>query len=1219
LLENVPKGQWGEVDELPKLNAAGAGRNYGQGSFTYNDITYYYISFDAKFGDDISELWPCGVFESVTRVGKINDNKWSGEEAFVSAWNGEHHVKYSQDNVNETIKGVYERLDENLLFHPKYQKDEDGTVSYLCFWENGANGVGWNTPELYRYNIYLQTYSGMDLSGKTIIERETETGETITYYLADVYDTCDNSNPGEQTQVALHGYQKVTYAKARDGYQIYEIRDSNPKQYFEYKSLDETNDDTILQDPNRKQDYYDSRLYKEGYAMYFYYNANQHTLSFWNYDDHLVDGGGSKVSYQEPLRKYMEGITVGSTEYEGASDIVVKPEKYPASLEPGAYEFEGWYTSPNFEADTKVDPETAKMPDEPLILYAHWIPVTRTVKFFLTKDSMLAEKTIPEEMKELWEAKYSEPYPDNSPYNEFATLDPVPNGSYLPKINTPGVAEGSEYEAIHPRKGYHFVGWFYENEEGKETAFVYEHIPVTQDLELYAKWTTDIPYRYTVYFALDNDNDGKPDVDANGNYTYVAEPVTGSSLAGRTQTFSAKGGDDLYQAYREEYFPTASSHSLLIQIPDENGTVKNEYIFLYQQREAMPYKVRYLDEDGKALCPDVVVEDNKKIAVTEYFKFFEGYMPDAYQKTLTVTTNEEDNVIIFRYTKDAVHSVYAVNHYIQELNDDLTLKGWKLAEDLQGSGKIGDTIPADAIEIPGFTLSEDYTNGYNNDGISGYDESKLPAEVSKLTGTTLSGTLGASGLELNFYYTRNLYPYEFRYMLKDTNTVLKEPDFGKGAYDTYVTMEAGDISIDLDGDGNDENFRLYDPVEKEKSIHIIADGDALDPKYEVKEGDAKLNVSTFFYVRTTRDMTITKWLKATEGTTPDPDQEFTISLKIHATNGYHRNEYEYTKTGGETGILTPVVTDNSLLLFTLKAGQSITIKNLPTAQYTVSELNMPVGYYAEDLPKTYTLSMDTVPEDQQDKALNITVTNVYEPAALEISKTVEDPLKNKAPLESDFTFTVEFPGNVTPEASYAYTVQPAAGGGEESRTAQVKDSKLDITLKHGQVARFDNLPLGDYKVTESSSPLYKGYVRKDDAEFDQKLTETIKMARNETHRVDFKNEFLTQDLTITRKNASDPDQVFVYQVQRKGTDEVYTVTVRGADSTTIQSLPLGDYTVTQMNDWSWRYGDISQEVSLNEESSADVTFGADVTLTRWLDGCSNRIRNWKGGRKNDEK
>ena len=127
------------------------------------------------------------------------------------------------------------------------------------------------------------------------------------------------------------------------------------------------------------------------------------------------------------------------------------------------------------------------------------------------------------------------------------------------------------------------------------------------------------------------------------------------------------------------------------------------------------------------------------------------------------------------------------------------------------------------------------------------------------------------------------------------------------------------------------------------------------------------------------------------------------------------------------------------------------------------------------------------------------------------------------------------------------------------------------------------------------------------------------MTRNKTHRVEFKNEFLTQDLTITRKNVSDPDQVFVYQVRREGTDEVYTVTVRGADSTTIYSLPLGVYTVTQMNDWSWRYGDISQEVSLNENSFAEVTFGDDVTLTRWLDGCSNRIRNWNGGQEgNDE-
>ena len=219
-----PHSQIGKVTGLPTLNDKGLSRNYITGSesstVSGTQYRYHYIAFTAKYGADISNLWPCDVFESVTRSEK-NTHNWSGTEAFVSAWNGEHHVLYSQsydiNKGNQTIKGNYEKLDEKLLWdydqfgayadstvndidNDGNPDNTEGTVAYLCFWENGAN-ISWSVPELYRYNIYLEPYDGQDLSGKT-----TKVFNDKTYYLADSYDTCDDSDVSHQTAPALTGY-----------------------------------------------------------------------------------------------------------------------------------------------------------------------------------------------------------------------------------------------------------------------------------------------------------------------------------------------------------------------------------------------------------------------------------------------------------------------------------------------------------------------------------------------------------------------------------------------------------------------------------------------------------------------------------------------------------------------------------------------------------------------------------------------------------------------------------------------------------------------------------------------------------------------------------------------------------------------------------------------------------------------------------------------------
>lgn len=240
--------QRGEVDEMPGLNDKGKRRNYTTGSdssiMNGTAYTYHYISFKAKYGADTSNLWPCDVFNSVTRSSSNSASSWKGTEAYVSAWNGEHHVWYTQNNSNQTIKGNYNELDYKLLWEYSDYGDDD-TVSYLCFWENGAD-ISWSVPELYRYNIYVQNTNGTD------------------YELLRTYDTVDDSNVDNQTAPANNGF---AYSHTRSN---------------------------TIENP-------DPTKYSEAYEVNFYYTRDQYALTF-------VNGGTTvkkaNVYYQADLSGY---------------------------------------------------------------------------------------------------------------------------------------------------------------------------------------------------------------------------------------------------------------------------------------------------------------------------------------------------------------------------------------------------------------------------------------------------------------------------------------------------------------------------------------------------------------------------------------------------------------------------------------------------------------------------------------------------------------------------------------------------------------------------------------------------------------------------------------------------------------------------------------------------------------------------------------------------
>ena len=355
------------------------------------------------------------------------------------------------------------------------------------------------------------------------------------------------------------------------------------------------------------------------------------------------------------------------------------------------------------------------------------------------------------------------------------TYDNVPHGTTV----TPTPADPK-------RNPYKFVGWFYISDTGEEKAYNFS-MPVNRDLNLYAKWSSNTLMTYTVEYKLE---DG----------TEIAPPTTGSALAGSTKTFNAKTGTELNEGYQSGYFPQVSSHSITLDINDAS---KNEYIFVYVEKPEVTYTVKYLEKGTNTQLAEPKTVTTREAVVTETFKQITGYAPDAYQKQLVLAA--EGNEIIFWYVKDDAHAPLQIIHWIQN------------------------------IEGEGYT---EYQSSTNLNGVIGTEYSETPLTIAgfRYNGEkgNAKGTLTAEGLVLNLYYDRIEYPYEFRFVEKDSDPEkqLARSETGTARYQAQVTQNAKTIP----------GYTLVSA--ENQAIHIaIEDGTT-----------AVKNVKIFYYTEQTVDI-----------------------------------------------------------------------------------------------------------------------------------------------------------------------------------------------------------------------------------------------------------------------------------------------------------------------------------------------------------------------------
>lgn len=599
-----------------------------------------------------------------------------------------HGYNCTRASSTNVVKIVYKKYQQNLGKDPDNPDSDNGIWPIVD--DNNVtydDGQRWSPSGSNTYTQVLVYLANMPGESFTLtVNTSTYNPYTMNYYLEVLPDyegetvTYNGKRFAHYTTI-LARYNYLTEAEDFFDIKGYDHFGSNPKFSGGQISISGTNRNVNL----------------------YYSRQTDHSLTFKS----------NGVVIQE---KSVYGIQYG----ERLSSYNFDPD-YPEALEPNAYYFDGWYTTPGHFAGTEVDWDNIRMEAGGIMLYAKWSPIVHKVTVY--KDSSLEEQVGEEQT--VAHGNFALP-PD-------ATVE---NGNYI------------------------FQGWFYMDvdAEGKpvEKAFVFNGIPVLDDLKIYAKWSSHVTVNYKINYVLKTTGE------------QIAESTEGSGIAGHNKTFYAKAGSELYAAFRQGYYPLTSSHTVTMSAESDH-----EFTFEYVYVESMPYAVRYLDENGEKIREDKKVMDNNLSVVTETFVKAEGMMPDAYQKRLILSANGTDsdgdgildnNVIVFRYKNDTQHAYYRVIHYVENISGD----GYREYRSEENVGIIGESYKIPAITITGFSFAGGKT------AVNGVVTPSVNSEV--------FATLGADGLLIELYYDRQNVSYTVNYLEIGTNKVLYTQKTANGLF-----------------------------------------------------------------------------------------------------------------------------------------------------------------------------------------------------------------------------------------------------------------------------------------------------------------------------------------------------------------------------------------------------------------------------------------------------
>ena len=755
---------WGNIKALPTVKAQYADKYRADTlSDSARGYTYHYLELTARFGAELSDSWPGEVFEPIevdeihTSNGassNMGEGKW-GNYAYLAGWNGEFKVKYTKDNSNSTIKGMYQKLGQSLLYDSSEGTSE--VVNFLGYFNNGAD-IGWSVPRQWLYELYVPAVAG---------EEKDLTYDGVDYRLYKSIDTSDNNTTiAEQTQTSLYGFtakgsrsiSNGVLADGRESYtaQFFYARQSYNLTVYNYGQLLSQNrmdyqwsletygnstppyPDTLEEDAYvfggwyYSPECYSGSEYKAGDRMpakdiglYAKWTPVNHTVRFFSTYEALLayEATGDERGLLD-TRQVVHGNILGTVEN-------------PADTSGFGYTFGGWFYM-------KAGKKTAYTPLD--------MPVTNDHNVFADWGSHSAQP---------YRVHYALHIPETDA-DIRALLDgeagsaPKDNMTYTVTID----AEEKTYVYLDSDGGYHLLI------AADSAGFAYQ-----------GNTRTFFPKA------------GEPLNQLYGAYNHGYFPT----LASHSITVE----------YEE----------------NKETPIKNVFTFTYVYAADISYKVEYRELDTGELIASAagggtVVKTSSKAVVTERFEVIADYIPDAFYKRLILAvekdehgnyTGSKDNIVVFYYSKNTQNAFYAVHHMLQKLGAE----GDSMATDsagnyinydesdarTEGIGQIGSTHRIVPQSFSGFSVK---ATGYV----------KGEGEISLLDAETVPHfdiTIHRSGTELYVFYTRNTQNYKVYYLTYGTDVsnlsalsytgelskgVLLPIETGTGEFGSYVTASA---------------------------------------------------------------------------------------------------------------------------------------------------------------------------------------------------------------------------------------------------------------------------------------------------------------------------------------------------------------------------------------------------------------------------------------------
>ena len=231
------------------------------------------------------------------------------------------------------------------------------------------------------------------------------------------------------------------------------------------------------------------------------------------------------------------------------------------------------------------------------------------------------------------------------------------------------------------RDGYHFDGWM------KENGLPYEFdSPAYKDFTIIAKW---IPRDNIEYSVIHKMADG----------TVLSTEKKTGTMGAYVYEQSLIPGDAKYPA-NEKIIADQANRSLKLSAQQDNNVIE----FTYKTFEKVGYRVRYVLADEAESEGNLIDEQSfttENVVMSVRAKEFDGYLPQFYYLTQTLSFNEEYNIFTFYYTKNGDGS-YRVEHY---LSDGKT--GYNLDKTEYFSGAIGSSVTADPKSYSGYTYDKE--------------------------------------------------------------------------------------------------------------------------------------------------------------------------------------------------------------------------------------------------------------------------------------------------------------------------------------------------------------------------------------------------------------------------------------------------------------------------------------------------------------------------------